>query len=145
MRIEIREQPFNAYAEIQRYLDGLTIAGKCGATAVFVGTMRDFNETNIITGMTLEHYPGMTEKHLNAIAGEAVTKWQLLDVLILHRVGKIEIAEDIVLVATWSAHRKEAFASCRDIMEQLKSSVPFWKKEDTTSGAKWVDKNTPGY
>ncbi len=145
MLIEIRKKPFNAYTEMQCYLDSLNIAGQYGATANFVGTMRDFNEDKKVTYMTLEYYPGMTEKHLNAIAKEATEKWKLLDVLILHRVGKVKIGEDIVLVATWSGHRKEAFESCRMIMEQLKSSAPFWKKEETMSGAKWVEKNSPGY
>jgi molybdopterin synthase catalytic subunit len=143
--IEIRNKPFNAYAEMQYYLDSLDIAGQYGATANFVGTMRDFNEDKSVNSMTLEHYPGMTEKHLDTIAKEALEKWSLLDVLILHRIGKVKIGEDIVLVATWSAHRKDAFESCRAIMEQLKSGAPFWKKEETTSGAKWVEKNTPGY
>jgi molybdopterin synthase catalytic subunit len=145
MLIEIRKEPFNAYAEMQYYLDSLDISGQYGATANFVGSMRDFNEDKKVTYMTLEHYPGMTEKHLNAIANDAIEKWKLLDVLILHRVGKVKIGQDIVLVATWSAHRKEAFESCRMIMEQLKSGAPFWKKEETNSGAKWVEKNTPGY
>ena len=95
--------------------------------------------------MTLEHYPDMTEKHLNAIAREATEKWNLIDILLLHRIGKIEIGDDIVLVASWSAHRKEAFESCRVIMEDLKSSAPFWKKEETTEGGKWVEKNTDGF
>ena len=145
MLIEIRKKPFNAYAEMQYYLDSLNILGKYGATANFVGSMRDFNEDKQITHMTLEHYPGMTEKHLETIGKESIEKWNLLDVLILHRIGKVKIGEDIVLVATWSAHRKDAFESCRAIMEQLKSGAPFWKKEETNSGAKWVEKNTPGY
>tara|TARA_R110000782_G_scaffold73615_10_gene147312 strand:- start:665 stop:1102 length:438 start_codon:yes stop_codon:yes gene_type:complete len=145
MLIEVRKKPFHAYAEMQYYLDSLDIVGKYGATANFVGSMRDFNEDKKVTHMTLEHYPGMTEKHLEAIAKESIEKWQLLNVLILHRVGKVNIGEDIVLVATWSAHRKAAFESCRAIMEQLKSGAPFWKKEETSSGTKWVEKNTPGY
>ena len=145
MLIEIRKKPFNAYAEMQYYLDSLNIVGKYGATANFVGSMRDFNEDKQVTHMTLEHYPGMTEKHLETIGKESIEKWNLLDVLILHRIGKVKIGEDIVLVATWSAHRKDAFESCRAIMEQLKSGAPFWKKEETNSGAKWVEKNTPGY
>ncbi len=145
MLIEIRKKPFNAYAEMQYYLDSLNILGKYGATANFVGSMRDFNEDKQVTHMTLEHYPGMTEKHLETIGKESIEKWNLLDVLILHRIGKVKIGEDIVLVATWSAHRKDAFESCRAIMEQLKSGAPFWKKEETNSGAKWVEKNTPGY
>ncbi len=145
MLIEIRKEHFDAYTEIQLYLNSMKAEGKYGATASFVGSMRDFNEDKKVTHMTLEHYPGMTEKHLNAIAKEATEKWKLLDVLILHRIGKVKIGEDIVLVATWSAHRKEAFESCRMIMEQLKSSAPFWKKEQTTKGSHWVDKNTVGY
>ena len=129
---------------MMNYQTSQDFAGQYGATASFVGSMRDFNEDKKVTHMTLEHYPGMTEKHLNAIAKEATEKWKLLDVLILHRIGKVKIGEDIVLVATWSVHRKEAFESCRMIMEQLKSSAPFWKKEQTTKGSHWVDKNTPG-
>ncbi len=145
MLIELRKEPFNSYQEIQSYLDSLNMAGQYGATANFIGTMRDFNEDKKVTYMTLEHYPGMTEKYLDAIVKDASEKWNLLDVLILHRIGKIKIAEDIVLVSTWSAHRKDAFESCRSIMEQLKSGAPFWKKEETSSGAKWVEKNTSGY
>ena len=145
MLIEIRGESFNALQEIQTYQASLDIAGKYGAMASFVGAMRDFNEDRTVTSMTLEHYPEMTEKHLNAIAREATEKWNLLDVLLLHRIGKIGIGDDIVLVATWSAHRKEAFESCRVMMEQLKSSAPFWKKEETTDGGKWVEKNTSGF
>ena len=145
MLVEIRKKSFNAYAEIQYYLDSLDISGKYGATSNFVGSMRDFNKNKKVTHMTLEHYPGMTEKHLETIAKESIEKWKLLDVLILHRIGKINIGEDIVLVATWSSHRKDAFESCRVIMEQLKSGAPFWKKEETSAGDIWVEKNTPGY
>ncbi len=144
MLVDIRKESFNAYQEILSYQESQNFSGKYGATSSFVGSMRDFNEDRKVTSMTLEHYPGMTEKHLNAIAREATEKWRLLDVLILHRIGKIKIGEDIVVVASWSAHRKEAFDSCRSMMEQLKSSAPFWKKENTTSGSKWVEKNTPG-
>lgn len=144
MLVDIRKESFNAYQEILSYQASQDFSGKCGATASFVGSMRDFNDDRKVTSMTLEHYPGMTEKHLNAIAREAIEKWNLLDVLILHRIGKIKIGEDIVLVASWSAHRKEAFESCRTMMEQLKSSAPFWKKENTTAGSKWVEKNTSG-
>ena len=145
MLVEIRKKSFNAYAEIQYYLDSLDIAGKYGATSNFVGSMRDFNKNKKVTHMTLEHYPGMTEKHLETIAKESIEKWKLLDVLILHRIGNINVGEDIVLVATWSSHRKDAFESCRAIMEQLKSGAPFWKIEETSAGDIWVEKNTPGY
>lgn len=145
MLIEVRKESFNAWQELQAYQEKLDIKGQYGATASFVGSMRDFNEDKKVTHMTLEHYPGMTEKHLNAIAKQATETWKLLDVLILHRIGRVNIADDIVLVATWSVHRKEAFESCRRIMEELKSTAPFWKKEETGSGSQWVEKNTPGF
>ncbi len=145
MLIELRKEPFNAWQEISHYQSANLEKGTYGATASFVGTMRDFNDDKDVVSMTLEHYPEMTEKHLHTIANDAKEKWSLLDVLILHRIGDITIGDDIVLVACWSAHRKEAFESCRAMMEQLKSSAPFWKKENTVSGAHWVEKNTPGY
>ncbi len=145
MLIELRSEPFNAWQEISQYQSAHIEQGTAGATASFVGTMRDFNDDQNVISMTLEHYPEMTEKHLHTIAVEAKDKWSLSGVLILHRIGKVAVGDDIVLVATWSAHRKEAFESCRAIMEQLKSSAPFWKKEDTVSGSRWVEKNTPGY
>ena len=145
MLIEIRKDSFNAWQELQAYQESLDFKGQYGAVASFVGVMRDFNEDKKVTHMTLEHYPGMTEKHLNAIAKEATETWSLLDVIILHRIGRVNIGDDIVLVATWSAHRKQAFESCRRIMEELKSTAPFWKKEETLNGSKWVEKNTPGF
>ena len=118
--------------------------GQYGATASFVGTMRDFNDSESVKSMTLEHYPGMTEKHLEEICQDANQQWDLLDTLILHRVGDIQIADPIVLVCVWSAHRAEAFNACRFIMEDLKSKAPFWKQESTATGKRWVDKNKPG-
>jgi len=122
----------------------MNIEGQYGATASFVGTMRDFNEGEPVQSMTLEHYPGMTEKHLEKICTEAKQKWDLLDTLVVHRVGDIKISEPIVLVCVWSAHRAEAFDACRFIMEDLKSKAPFWKQESTSEGKRWVDKNTLG-
>jgi len=106
--------------------------------------MRDFNDDAAVQGMTLEHYPGMTERHLERIVASALQEWRLLDALVLHRVGALQPNDPIVLVAVWSAHRAEAFAACRFIMEELKSKAPFWKREDTTAGARWVAHNTPG-
>ncbi len=106
--------------------------------------MRDHNQGDTVSGMTLEHYPGMTERELERIAREAQAKWALLDVMILHRVGEIEIGEAIVVVSVRAAHRREAFTACRELMEQLKSSVPLWKKERLASGERWVEQNTPG-
>ena len=107
--------------------------------------MRDFNEGDEVQGMFLEHYPGMTEKALQAIAEQASERWALLDVLIVHRVGELLPGEPIVLVAVWSAHRKAAFEACREVMETLKSCAPFWKREQLAEGQRWVEKNTTGY
>ncbi|MDH3355242.1 MAG: molybdenum cofactor biosynthesis protein MoaE [Chromatiales bacterium] len=149
MSIEISEAAFNPWEAIQRYEQEHIVrqyAGKVGAVATFIGTMRDFNEGDGVMGMELEHYPGMTEGHLQQIAEEAATKWTLLDTLIYHRVGRLIPDEPIVLVAVWSSHRKEAFEACRWLMEELKSKAPFWKKELLTNGeSRWVEKNTAGY
>lgn len=144
MTAEIRPQPFDPWQETQQYQQTHLSAGKYGATASFVGSMRDFNQGDDITSMTLEHYPGMTEKYLQKICDEAKQRWQLLDCLIIHRVGEIHPNDPIVLTVVWSAHRKEAFEACRYLMEELKSRAPFWKKEGLTDGHRWVDKNTPG-
>ena len=106
--------------------------------------MRDFNAGQTIEAMTLDYYPGMTEKQLDRIVRHQVEAHQLLDALVIHRVGQIQPGEPIVLVATWSSHRKQAFDACRDIMEELKHHAPFWKQEQTGQGMRWVDKNTPG-
>lgn len=147
MKIEVRSTPFAPWEVLQTYerevLGGA--AGRYGATAVFVGTMRDFNEGDSVRGMTLEHYPGMTERQLEKLAADAVERWSLDDVLVVHRVGDLDPADPIVLVAVWSAHRKEAFEACRHLMEELKSTVPFWKKERLVEGSRWVEKNRPGY
>ena len=116
-----------------------------GATSVFVGTMRDYNEGDDVASMNLEHYPGMTEKVLWDIEAEARKGWDVLDVLIAHRTGEVRPGDPIVLVAVWSAHRKESFEACRALMEQLKSRVPFWKRETLRDGShRWVEKNTAG-
>ena len=146
MAIEIREQAFDPWQLLREYEQSRreAHAGSYGATAVFVGTMRDFNEGDKVTAMTLEHYPGMTERHLQAISEEAAQRWELLDSLIVHRVGEIQPADSIVLVAVWSAHRADAFDASRYLMEELKSRAPFWKKEQLSEGdPRWVEKNTP--
>ncbi len=142
MPIEIRTTSFDPWNEIKLHQQKMDKEGQYGATASFVGTMRDFNEDKHVQCMTLEHYPGMTEKHLEKICTDAHQKWDLIDTLILHRVGEIEIADPIVLVCVWSAHRAEAFEACRYMMEDLKSKAPFWKQETTVEGKRWVDKNT---
>ncbi|MFQ5660285.1 MAG: molybdenum cofactor biosynthesis protein MoaE [Gammaproteobacteria bacterium] len=145
MHIEIKTGPFDPFSELQRYQDGLDLAGKYGATACFVGTMRDFNEGETVHDMTLDYYPGMTEKHLRQICDSACERWQLLDTLVIHRVGAIRTGEPIVLVSVWSGHRGDAFDACRFIMEDLKARAPFWKKERLDDGERWVEKNTSGY
>jgi molybdopterin synthase catalytic subunit len=147
MAIKICPDAFDPWQEIQTHQQALSnLVGKFGATNVFVGTMRDFNEGDQIKGMFLEHYPGMTEKYLEKIVTEAQLQWQLLDSLIVHRVGTLLPNEPIVLVAVWTAHRGDAFDASRYIMEALKSKAPFWKKELLESEQeRWVLKNTDGY
>ena len=112
---------------------------KAGAIVSFVGTVRDLNEGETVAQMELEHYPGMTEKSLQAIVDQARARWALFDALIIHRVGPLLPMEQIVLVAVTSAHRGEAFQACEFIIDYLKTEAPFWKKEQTPQGARWVD------
>ena len=110
-----------------------------GAVASFVGCMRDRNDGSGVSAMTLEHYPDMTEKAIRAIADEAARRWPLVGLRIIHRFGALVPGDRIVFVATASSHRGAAFASCEFIMDWLKTQAPFWKKEDTPDGARWVD------
>lgn len=110
-----------------------------GAAVGFVGYVRDFNDGEEVAGMLLEHYPGMTEKALQAIVAEARDRWPLLSVDVLHRVGRLEPGEPIVFVGVSSAHRAAAFEACHFIIDYLKTRAPFWKKEDTVSGPRWVE------
>jgi molybdopterin synthase catalytic subunit len=109
-----------------------------GAIASFIGLVRDVNEGDAVAGMTLEHYPGMTEKALEDICAEAARRWVLIGASVVHRVGPLEPGDAIVLVAVSSAHRGDAFAACEFIMDFLKTRAPFWKKEATPSGERWV-------
>ena len=144
MTIKISAEAFDPYQEIQAYQNAKTDnIGAFGATSIFIGTMRDFNEGDDVQGMTLEHYPGMTEKQLEKIVAEALLKWPVIDALVVHRVGDILPNEPIVLVAVWTSHRGDAFDASRYIMEGLKSRAPFWKKELLKSQAeRWLVKNT---
>lgn len=147
MRVNCRllDTPFDPWESLSRYQAGRTgERGSYGATAVFVGSMRDFNDGQTVAGMFLEHYPGMTERSLEEVRHQAHQRWSLDDSLIIHRVGELQPGDPIVLVAVWSAHRKDAFEASRWIMEQLKSKVPLWKKEQLADGHRWVGKNTPG-
>ena len=110
-----------------------------GAVATFVGYVRDYNDGQDVRGMFLEHYPGMTEKALAGIVSEAEQRWPLLRVEVLHRVGPLQPGEPIVFVGTASSHRQAAFDACNFIMDYLKTRAPFWKKEDTPDGARWVE------
>ncbi len=112
---------------------------RVGAVVTFVGTVRDMNDGSQVKGMTLEHYPGMTEKSLEEIIQQARGRWDLYGTLVIHRVGPLLPQDQIVLVAVTSAHRGEAFAACEFIMDYLKTAAPFWKKEETPEGARWVD------
>jgi molybdopterin synthase catalytic subunit len=112
---------------------------RVGAVASFIGTVRDVNEAVPVTAMTLEHYPGMTEKSLAAIVEEARGRFSIVDALVIHRVGALRPTDQIVLVAVTSAHRGDAFDACRFIMDILKTRAPFWKKEVTPAGSRWVD------
>ena len=149
--ISIIETAFDPWQSIASYQKKMQRDGEYGACATFVGTMRDFNQGDSVNGMLLEHYPGMTEKHLEKIVVDAEQQWQLLDTLVIHRVGELLPNDPIVLVAAWSAHRKDAFEACRFIMEDLKSKAPLWKKEcvvsanQQTQKNRWVEKNTSGY
>ncbi len=105
----------------------------------FIGVVRDLNEGAAVGSITLEHYPGMTEKSLETIAEQAKTRWKLFDILIIHRVGTLAPTDQIVLVVTTSSHRGDAFAACQFVMDYLKTDAPFWKKETTDAGMRWVD------
>ena len=146
MKTELRETPFDAWKELHSHQETLSaVKGQYGATSVFVGTMRDFNESQSVQAMFLEHYPEMTSRYLDKIANEALEKWNILDTFIIHRVGHINPDDTIVLIAVWSAHRKEAFEACRYIIEELKQRAPFWKKETLSNQSeRWVTKNTTG-
>ena len=136
MTVRITTEDFDAGREIA------ALRGhdrRVGAVASFIGTVRDVNDDSSVTAMTLEHYPGMTEKALHAIVEEARARFDILDALVIHRVGELLPTDQIVLVAVTSGHRGDAFDACRFIMDYLKTRAPFWKREETPAGARWVD------
>lgn len=136
MPIRIQTEDFDLTGEVARLRAGNP---NIGAIVTFVGTVRDMNDGSGVSEMELEHYPGMTEKSLKEILGQASARWQIFDVLVIHRVGPLKPLDQIVLVAVTSAHRGEAFAACEFVMDYLKTQAPFWKKETTPQGARWVD------
>ena len=136
MPVRIQENDFDISAEIRALRKG---DPRVGAVVTFLGTVRDMNDGSKVKGMTLEHYPGMTEKALEDIISQAKTRWDIYQALVIHRVGSLLPEDQIVFVAVTSAHRGEAFAACEFMMDYLKTAAPFWKKEDTPEGARWVD------
>ena len=136
MSIRIQEKDFDISAEITALRKD---DPRVGAVVTFLGTVRDMNDGSQVKGMTLEHYPGMTEKALQEILDQAKARWDIYQTLVIHRVGPLLPEDQIVLVVVTSAHRGEAFAACEFIMDYLKTAAPFWKKEDTPEGARWVD------
>jgi molybdopterin synthase catalytic subunit len=134
--IRVQEHAFDVGHEVNAIKRGKT---QIGGTAVFVGTVRDMNEGAGVAALTLEHYPGMTEKALADIEAEARARWALDDVLIIHRFGRMEPGDDIVLVICCSEHRDNAFDACRFLMDFLKTRAPFWKLEEDGGDKKWLD------
>lgn len=136
MPIRIQTTDFDLSAEIAALRQHNL---KVGAVVSFVGTVRDLNDGAQVQTLELEHYPGMTEKALEQIVADAQSRWDVFDALVIHRVGPLQPSEQIVLVAVTAKHRGEAFAACEFIMDFLKTQAPFWKKEQTPDGARWVD------
>jgi molybdopterin synthase catalytic subunit len=137
--VRVQEADFDTGRELESLTRGRV---DVGAVASFVGLVRDANDGREVRGMTLEHYPGMTERALEEICREAHSRWELLDTLVIHRVGPLEPGDRIVLVGVSSAHRGEAFAACEFIMDYLKTRAPFWKREETPEGGRWVEAKT---
>jgi molybdopterin synthase catalytic subunit len=136
MAVRIQEQDFDVSSELATLRAGNT---RVGAVATFTGLVREVNDAAQVSTLTLEHYPGMTEKALAQIIDDAKQRWDIYDALVIHRVGPLKPGEQIVFVAVTSAHRGESFAACQFIMDYLKTRAPFWKKEQTPEGERWVE------
>lgn len=136
MTVRVQEQDFDVGEEITRLRLQYPQAG---AVVSFTGQVRDLNDGDAVSSLTLEHYPGMTEKSLAAIIEQARQRWPILDAVVIHRIGTLQPQAQIVLVVVASAHRGDAFAACEFIMDYLKTEAPFWKKEATPEGEKWLD------
>ena len=136
MPVRVQTEDFDVSRELTRLRGGNRAVG---AVAAFIGTVRDVNDDARVVSMMLEHYPGMTEKAIAAIVDEAKSRWNIFDALVIHRVGALAPSDQIVLVGVTGAHRGEAFAACEFIMDYLKTKAPFWKKEQTPSGGRWVE------
>lgn len=136
MPVRVQTEDF----DIAREIAALRAANpKVGAVASFIGAVRDVNDGSAVATLTLEHYPGMTEKALEGIVAEARARWKIIDVTVIHRVGELKPLDQIVLVVVAGEHRGEAFAACEFLMDYLKTRAPFWKKEQTSEGSRWVD------
>lgn len=136
MTVRIQKEDFDVSREIAALRSGNP---QIGAVASFIGVVRDLNDGSTVATMTLEHYPGMTEKAIDKIIVEAKGRWLVYDALVIHRIGTLAPLDQIVLVVVTSAHRGDAFAACEFIMDYLKTQAPFWKKEQTPDGARWVE------
>jgi molybdopterin synthase catalytic subunit len=134
--VRVQAGDFDLGLEVARLRAG---DARVGGVVTFVGTVRDMNDGASVAEMELEHYPGMTERALEDIVAQACSRWPLFGALVIHRVGPLKPLDQIVLVATSAAHRGEAFAACEFIIDYLKTDAPFWKKEQTPDGARWVD------
>ncbi|NIO40854.1 MAG: molybdopterin synthase catalytic subunit MoaE [Burkholderiales bacterium] len=136
MPVRVQTEDFDVGAEIAELRKNNS---KVGAVASFVGIVRDLSEGTKVATLTLEHYPGMTEKSLEDIVAQTMQRWEVFDVLVVHRVGRLQPLDQIVLVVVTSAHRGEAFKACEFLMDYLKTRAPFWKKEITPEGSRWVE------
>jgi len=136
MPVRVQTGDFDVAREIAALRGG---DARVGAVAAFVGLVRDINDVAAVSTLTLEHYPGMTEKALARIVDEAKARWNVYEALVIHRVGELKPTDQIVLVVVTGAHRGEAFAACEFIMDYLKTRAPFWKKEQTPAGERWVE------
>ncbi len=143
MKVIIQDGEFDPWKAVQEYQSENIADGKHGASVTFIGSMRDFNDgVDDLSKMYLDHYPGMTEKHIERVCEDALNKWDVLDAFVVHRVGNIAPNDAIVLVAVWSEHRAMAFDACRFIINDLKHRAPFWKREANEDGERWVEGNT---
>jgi len=136
MTVRVQSAPFDLGHEVEAFRAG---DARIGAVVTFLGTVRDVNDDATVSTLTLEHYPGMTEKALESIVADAKARFDIYDALVIHRVGELAPTDPIVLVAVSSAHRGEAFAACHFLMDYLKTRAPFWKKERTPGGDRWVE------
>ena len=136
MTVQVQTADFDVAAELAAMRSA---SADIGAVVSFIGQVRDINDGDAVSTLTLEHYPGMTERALEQIEQEAKSRWEISGSLIIHRVGTLQPLDQIVLVAVTSAHRGEAFKACEFIMDYLKTQAPFWKKESTPDGERWVE------